>query len=272
MQDGGPDARIEPQQPLLDPRRLAAAGRHHQRHRQPRDPAGQIIDKPQRRRIRPVGVVHKQRHRPVVGQVRHQPVEAVERGEAGGISDSARVELGMLEQRAGEARGSREGRLALHIAELRQRRLEQLPRNSKGKARLELRPPRHEHPQRSPFGWPPARAAAPPSSPDRGPPDRDRPRGRPRRTPTAPSPPPRRSQTTQDAPPAATPAGSAATTTPAHDHTQGSSGHGRIVPTGPDDTAPLCNSHRELQESTTQRPRFRKGRAPLVSTPRRALG
>ena len=71
------------------------------------------------------------------------------------------------------------------------------------------------------------RATAPPSSPDRAPPDHARPRDRPHRTRPDRSPRPRRSQTTRGDPPAATRAGSAATTAPARDHTPGSSAASR---------------------------------------------
>jgi hypothetical protein len=64
------------------------------------------------------------------------------------------------------------------------------------------------------------RAAAPPSSPDHAPPGRDRPDDSRHRTRPNPSPRRRRSQTNQGGPRAATRPGSAATTTPAHDHTR----------------------------------------------------
>jgi hypothetical protein len=58
----------------------------------------------------------------------------------------------MLEQGAGEAGGAGEGRLALGLAELGQPRLEQLAHDAERKARLELRPARHEHPEVGPLG------------------------------------------------------------------------------------------------------------------------
>jgi hypothetical protein len=161
MQHGGPGASLKSEQPLLDRRRLAAAGRNDQGQRQPRDAAGEVVDKAQRRRVRPVNVVHQQRHRPAIGQVRHQPVQTVQRGKTGGILHRPRFGLGMLEQDAAKARRAGERCRALHVAEFDQRPLQQLAHHPKGKARLELRRPRREHPQPALLGEPPGRLEQP---------------------------------------------------------------------------------------------------------------
>jgi hypothetical protein len=105
-----------------------------------------------------MGVVDHQRHRPVIGQICHQPIETMQRGNARRIPrDWPRLELRVLEQGPGEPGRPRKRRLALGLTEIGQRLLQQLAHQAKGKARLELRSPRHEHPQPRPVGQPAGR-------------------------------------------------------------------------------------------------------------------
>jgi hypothetical protein len=130
------------------------------------------------------------------------------------------------------------------------------PRTCSSAARSESPPPpaprrpRCKHarsPATSGGRWRTRKATAPPPSPGRGPPGNVHPRGKPPRTPTVPSPPRRRSQTKQDAP--------GQPLTQARRQQQllltitrkEVLGHAQIVPTDPDDTAPLCNSRRAKQ-------------------------
>ena len=64
-------------------------GAQHDRHPELGHPAREVGDRPQRGRVRDVRVVHDQQHRPGVGEVRGEPVEAVQG--AAGVGVAVRV-------------------------------------------------------------------------------------------------------------------------------------------------------------------------------------
>ena len=95
------------------------------------------------------------------------------------------------------------------------------------------------------------RATARPSSLDHVPGAHDHRSDRTRRKAPDPSPPPRTAQTTRGDSPAATREGSAASTTPAHDHTTRSFGACLDCLTTPDSTTPLRNGLAGMRKSAT---------------------
>ena len=113
--------------------RRGSHGQHHQRRR-PSEAGSEVGEEPQRRRVRPLGIVDREQQRATPCEVRRQPVQAVEDAEE-------RVRAGR-ERRARERR--REGRRpreqlgSLRLARPRQRRLEQLADDPEREVVLEL--------------------------------------------------------------------------------------------------------------------------------------
>ena len=90
---------------LLGPR----AGAEHERDRQVLEPPREEAEEAQARLVGPLGVVDADEQRPVGGEVRAQPVEAVQAGVGGFVSGRARV----LEHRARQPGGAGEPAVAL---------------------------------------------------------------------------------------------------------------------------------------------------------------
>ena len=103
------------------------------------EPAGQISKKPQRRLVRPPRVVDRQQHRQLVGEVDHEPVEAVEKPDRGRLD-----RLGNAEQHGlGQLRRTVQESLAVRA----DHRLEALSRHAQRIVALELRPHGVQHAQ-----------------------------------------------------------------------------------------------------------------------------
>ena len=144
---------------------LARAGRHDERGVQlfeAREQEGQVA---QGRGVCPVRVVDDQAERTRGGQVRAQPVEAVEDRERGIDARRGRAVRGgcaRKPEQAGRHAGSGLQQIgALELRCLGQRRLEQLTHHSEGEIALQLGPPRakHAHSARLPPPSAPPRAA-----------------------------------------------------------------------------------------------------------------
>ena len=85
---------------------------HHRRDRQLLDPLGEVDEEAQRRRIAPVGVVDAQHERALLGEVRAQPVEAVQRGR-----EALRDRRALQHERCGQPGRPREVALPLGVVE-----------------------------------------------------------------------------------------------------------------------------------------------------------
>jgi hypothetical protein len=157
-----PQAQRQPRTALgeLTPERarrfgIGNAARHGQQDRDAFQASGHVAEEAQRRRIGPVGVVDGEHQRAAVGEVRGQPVEAVERPEGRvsplGLERRARV----AEQALAEAGRAREERRALLPARRQHGRLEQLARHAEGELALERGAACLEHSQPRALGLPP---------------------------------------------------------------------------------------------------------------------
>jgi hypothetical protein len=115
---------------LLRPR----AGAEHQRDGQVLEPAGEEAEEAHARLVRPLGVVDAHEQRTVGGEVRAQPVQAVQPCVGGLVLARARV----LEHRAGQTGGAGQPAVALRVVGREQRRLEQLAHDAEGEGAFEL--------------------------------------------------------------------------------------------------------------------------------------
>jgi hypothetical protein len=98
----------------------------------------EVGEEEERRRVAPLEIVDGEEQRTVLGEVRRQPVEAMEDGEA--ILRPDRWDGGRIDEVTGEPGRARED--GLGILEPGQRRLEQLPHDPERVVDLELGGPR----------------------------------------------------------------------------------------------------------------------------------
>ena len=130
--DGGGGAQLV-QQVVRGARLVGARGRD-QRHAQAVDPAGEVLEKAQRGDVRPVQIVDEQHDGHGVGEVRGQPVEAVQHREAGVLGGTG----GGIEHDSGVGRGARH--------QLRRGRpVEQLVHEPEPEPAVQLARPRVQH-------------------------------------------------------------------------------------------------------------------------------
>ncbi len=73
---------LRPQWPRLVPCRIRRAPGEQHRYRNSLDALGQVGQEPQRVMVGPLAIVHQYEHRGLIGDVHHQPVQAVQRLEA----------------------------------------------------------------------------------------------------------------------------------------------------------------------------------------------
>ena len=98
-------------------------GGHGDQDGEPREPVGEVVEEAQRRLVGPVGVVDGQQHGLAFGQVRRQPVQAVQPGEVG----FRRARFGTrAEQRRRQLRGPGQHLIAVGVPRAEQDRAEQL--------------------------------------------------------------------------------------------------------------------------------------------------
>jgi hypothetical protein len=114
-------------------------------------PLREVQQEAQRRLVAPVGVVDRQQRGPALGQVGHQPVQAVQQGEHVLF---APVPAGprAVQQRFGERRGARQQALALGCRCAGHDRLEQLQRDAEGELALQLAARRRQQLHARPLG------------------------------------------------------------------------------------------------------------------------
>ena len=127
------------------------ARRHHERERQLLQARQQEGQEAQGGRVGPVRVVDGEHERAVAGEVRAQPVEAVQHGErrvgGGAISPPVRARARQAEQPPGHAGRPLEQVVAGAGRDLGQGRLEQLAHDAEGEVALELAAARAQRPR-----------------------------------------------------------------------------------------------------------------------------
>ena len=127
------EARSSSSRSLRGARLVGARGRD-QRHAQAVDAAGEVLEEAQRGDVRPVQIVGEQHDGHGVGEVRGQPVEAVQHREAGVLGGTG----GGIEHDSGVGRGARH--------QLRRRRpVEQLVHEPEPEPAVQLARPRVQH-------------------------------------------------------------------------------------------------------------------------------
>ena len=151
----GERARAEPQRRvLLDVTqklglgaRLGRPARQHDGHSQALQAGREMRDEAQRRLVGSVGVVDRQQDRPLLAQLRAEPVEAVQRREHPILRRLGRTRhgrLGAKEERLGQAGGAAKQPSALERLEAVRAVLEQLPHHAVRVVALELHAGRAE--------------------------------------------------------------------------------------------------------------------------------
>ena len=115
------------------PRRIASSDRHDDRQRQAADALRQVVQEAQAHAIAPLRVVDREQSGPFIGEVRREPVEAVE------VAVKAiLVGAGTLEQRARRRRRPREQALPRGLRRSCQSPLEQLNGETERELALQL--------------------------------------------------------------------------------------------------------------------------------------
>ena len=154
--DGGAGVALEDAEHGVALAGLARSQGEHEREGELVQARAQEGEEAQRRGVGPVGVVDEQQQRALRGQVRAEPVEAVEHGEARVRSGrrGTRVAARQPEQVGGMAARALEQALPPRRAGLRERRLEQLPGHPEGELALALGAAgtQHPHPLRGGLG------------------------------------------------------------------------------------------------------------------------
>ena len=112
---------------------LAGAARSEQSHRESVDPAGQVHQPAQRRRVAPVQVVRDEQDRLLLGDRGEQPVQPV--GDGCGIRGALPL---LAEHGRGGARGAREPACPIRRGGAPQQRLEQLADEAEAQLALDL--------------------------------------------------------------------------------------------------------------------------------------
>ena len=127
---------------------LVRAERHDQGDRQVGDPAGEVRQRVHRGRVDPMQVIHHEHHRRGLGEVRHEPVDPVQRGEAafrGGHRRGAHAIRG--EHPLGRGGGPREQVRTPGRRRDGQHQLEQLADHSERQAALQFATTRPQYPE-----------------------------------------------------------------------------------------------------------------------------
>jgi hypothetical protein len=127
-------------------RLVARARADDDEDRQVLEPAHEEREEPQRRLVRPVGVVDRHEHGLLARDVRGQPVQAVEHRERGVLRARVQHRGGVLEHRPRESRRPGQPRLPPLLVRLVEHRLEELAHDPEREAALELAPAAREHP------------------------------------------------------------------------------------------------------------------------------
>ena len=137
-----------PQQPSrLVGRRLTRPRGHHQPDRQLLQPRRQVVQKPQRHRIRPMRIIDKQHQAPPLCQTGRQPVQPVHDRKRRVRKPRRPATRPILPQHhTGQRRRATQQPVTVIGCHVLHRALEQLPRNAESELALQLLPRRPQNP------------------------------------------------------------------------------------------------------------------------------